>query len=110
MRKHQQLALQQELTTKSRVMAALGYLGVFCLVPLALNRDDNYVGFHTRQGVAIWMVEVTAGFLLFLPTFGGFVFSVVIPICVVVSLLGVAGVVLGKAWRFPFFCEVAEFL
>ncbi|CAK0765428.1 putative Magnetosome protein MamF [Gammaproteobacteria bacterium] len=44
----------------SKMLACMSYLGILALVPLVLNRDDDYISFHARQGVVIWMWEVLA--------------------------------------------------
>lgn len=108
MKSYQQRALEQDLNIKSQVLAMMSYMGALCLVPLLLNRSDNYVGFHTRQGLVIWITEALAGFILFLPTFGRFFFSATMAVCILFSLFGMIGVFLEKAWRFPLVGTLAE--
>ena len=108
MKSYQERALEQDLNISSQLLSMLAYMGFLCLVPLLVNRNDDYVGFHTRQGLVIWITEALAGFLLFVPTFGSFFFSATMVICILLSLFGVIGVFLEKAWRFPFFGTLAE--
>ena len=108
MKSYQQRALEQDLNVSSQLLSMLAYIGCLCLAPLLINRSDNYVSFHTRQGLVIWITEVSAVFFLFAPTFGRFFFSATMAVCVLVSLFGVIGVFLEKAWRFPFFGTLAE--
>lgn len=91
----------------SKTMACMSYLGILALVPLVLNRDDDYVRFHARQGVVIWMWEVLALYALVIPG-GRLFFSISSLLCFVLSVTGVAAVLLGRAWKFPLVGKWAE--
>ena len=56
--------VHSEGTPRSRFMAMLSYLGVLCLVPLIRNREDQFVDFHARQGLVIWIIGIFAIFML----------------------------------------------
>ncbi|HEB72572.1 MAG TPA: hypothetical protein ENI77_08120 [Nitrospirae bacterium] len=108
MKSYQQRALEQDLNISSQLLSMLAYMGCLCLAPLLINRTDDYVSFHTRQGLVIWVIEVLAGLILFTPTFGRFFFSAAISICILFSIFGVISVFLEKAWLFPFFGALAQ--
>ncbi len=93
--------LQREIGLSSRIMAAMSYLGVLSLVPLVMSRDDPYVQFHARQGVVLWMWEVLAIYTLLVPAVGQLFFRVSSMTCLLLSVIGVASVLLGRAWKFP---------
>ena len=87
---------------RSRVMAALSYLGILCFVPLLFNRQDEYVQFHARQGLVLWMWGVLAIFALSLPGIGRWFFSFSGMAIMMLSGLGLISVLLARAWRLPF--------
>lgn len=95
------LLLQREMGVSTRVLSAMSYLGVLCLVPLVMNRSDTYVQFHARQGVVLWMWEVLAIYTLLIPAVGNIFFRVSSIACLVLSVIGVVSVLLGRAWKFP---------
>ena len=41
------------MTTKSKVLACLSYLGILVLIPLIAAKDDEFVQFHVRQGAKL---------------------------------------------------------
>lgn len=84
-----------------RILAVMSYLGILCMVPLILNRDDRYVYFHTKQGLVLWIWSVIAMFVLFIPGIGKIIFSASIMAILLLSLIGLVSVLLGKAWRLP---------
>ena len=54
--------LRSTLGVRTTVMAALSYLSVLCFVPLLVDRDYEFVYFHAKQGLVIWMCGVLALF------------------------------------------------
>ena len=96
--------------TRSRLLATCSYLGVLCFVPLMLNQDDEYVFFHAKQGLVIWMWGVLALFALHLPGIGKWFFSVSALAVLALSVLGVISVLLNKAWKLPIVGQVADLL
>jgi uncharacterized membrane protein len=100
--------LESDGGARARTLAFISYLGILCLVPLIINRDDEYVAFHARQGLVLWMWGVLAIFGLSLPVVGQFFFSVSAMAIMIFSIIGMVSVALSKAWKFPFIGEWAE--
>ena len=90
-----------ERSMRARLMALMSYLGVLVFVPLAMNRDDEYVYFHARQGLIIWLFGIVAIFMLYVPGLGKLVFSFLAMMVMIFSLLGLCSVLLHKAWKLP---------
>ncbi|MEI6560413.1 MAG: hypothetical protein WCO00_18620 [Rhodospirillaceae bacterium] len=100
--------VESEGGLRARVMAAFSYLGILCFVPLLLNRDDEFVQFHARQGLVLWMWGVLAIFALSLPGIGKWFFSFSGMAIMAFSALGLIAVLLQRAWRLPLIHVVAE--
>ncbi|MBF0110516.1 MAG: hypothetical protein HQL76_15215 [Magnetococcales bacterium] len=86
---------------KTRMMAALGYMGVLCLVPLLLNRQDGFVAFHARQGLILWIWAASSFFLMHFPGLGPYIFSTSMVLVTFASLVGLVSVLLNRSWKFP---------
>ena len=43
---------------KTNLLALICYLGFFCLVPILIKEKDEFVKFHTKQGLALFVVEM----------------------------------------------------
>lgn len=92
---------------RSRVMAALSYAGILCFVPLLFGKNDEFVNFHARQGVVLWVWLVLAIFTLQLPGFGWFfVFSS--SFISIMSLFGIISAVFLQMWKLPLVSYFAE--
>ncbi|MEO5366623.1 MAG: hypothetical protein H7831_09775 [Magnetococcus sp. WYHC-3] len=95
---------------RTQLMALFSYMNVLCLVPMLFNRGDEYVMFHARQGVVLWIWAVVAMLGLHIPVIGGFLFSLSAVLIAMLSLVGLVSVALGRAWRIPVVARFAGHL
>lgn len=86
---------------RSSLMAGMSYLGILCFVPLLMNKDDEYVRFHAKQGLVLWTWSVLAMFALHLPGIGKWLFGLSSMAVVVLSVAGLASVAFRRAWKLP---------
>ena len=94
---------------KSYTLGIMSYLGVLCLVPLIVNKEDELVHFHAKQGLVLWVWSVLALLFLQLPGIGKLLFSTSVMAILICSLVGILSVVLGKAWKIPVVHSVSKF-
>jgi fumarate reductase subunit D len=93
---------------KSSLFAALSYLGIMCFVPLLMARDDEYVYFHAKQGLVIWMWGALAIFALHVPALGKWVFGLSSMAVLAFSAVGLLSVLFKRAWRLPLISAISE--
>ncbi|CAK0775680.1 Magnetosome protein MmsF. MamF-like protein [Gammaproteobacteria bacterium] len=84
-----------------KIMALFSYLGVLTLIPLIFNTDDDYVAFHAKQGLVLWMWGVISIFSLYLPVIGLYFSSSSTFLILVCSGYGILSVLLNKCWKIP---------
>ena len=80
-----------------------------CLIPYFLEDKNNFVKFHAKQGLNLFLLEVIVGvsasILVFLLLFLGFaivlVRNIIECIFLVVSIMGIIDVATGKARELP---------
>jgi len=53
-------AIPREEIESGRVLAAVAYLPGLCFIGLLGASDNRYVGFHARQGLLVFLLEVAA--------------------------------------------------
>lgn len=100
--------LESEFNAKTYIMAMMSYLGIFCLVPVLINKDDEYVYFHARQGLVLWIWGVFSIFMLYVPVIGRFFFGLSLLLIIIFSFLGLFSVLFAKAWKLPLIGSLAE--
>lgn len=54
------------LEVDTRVFAGLSYLSILFVVPWVAKREDQFVMFHVKQGVTLFLAEVVVAVILWL--------------------------------------------
>lgn len=95
---------EDPVTDDERIFGTIGYLWIFCIIPLLLKRDSIFVQFHAKQGLVMAVIltvfDFTIGSLLNMISGGiGFVLKLIY-----IGLLGYAAynAYQGKYWKVPF--------
>ena len=89
------------LDWKSKLLAALSYFGMLCFVPLFVNKDDEFVAFHAKQGLILWIWAMAAFLFAVVPGIGPLFFQISTLIIPILSLVGLVSVAVSKTWRIP---------
>ncbi len=85
----------------ARIAAAISYLGVFCLAPIIFKTKNEYVRFHARQGLVIFICEIISVLIWIIPFIGWLIGFVGWVICFILSILGFIKSLSGKKWEIP---------
>ncbi len=82
-------------------IAAIGYIGILCLIPLLAKKDSPYAQFHGKQGLVLFIFDIIVGIIWVIPVIGwiagtvGYIFGFVLFIMGLINALG------GKAQKLP---------
>lgn len=90
----------QKSKDEDRVLAALSYLNVLVFVPLLTKQKNDYVQFHAKQGLGLFMIECVGVLLLFTVVLG-FIATFIFFICGLLSLYGIYNALMGKKVEIP---------
>jgi len=91
-----------------QVYAILAYLWILCLVPVLMKKEDEFVRFHVRQGLVLFMAEVGLGIIGILPLVGPIVYVLGMFVCGLLSLAGIVQVLKGNKWNMPVISDWAD--
>lgn len=91
----------------NRVIAALSYISILCLVPLLLKRDSAFAQWHAKQGLVLVIAAIINFFIGIIPILGSIAIFGVIAI-VVLSLIGIMKALNGELWEAPYVAEYAK--
>jgi uncharacterized membrane protein len=92
----------------TRGKAAISYLGPLVFIPLFYFRQDKFIHFHTRQGLALWVVLIIAITSLLLPGSGKFLFVVLSGIYSAAVVAGLISALIGSTWQIPVLGTLAK--
>lgn len=96
----------------NKVIAAIGYLWILCLVPLLAKKDSKFAQFHGKQGLVLTVVSVIMWFvsmiLAFIPIIGWLIAFVIWIGILVLAILGIINSLNGQYWEMPILGEYAK--
>src|SRR3989338_10408413 len=81
----------------NRVIAAIGYVWILCLVPLFLKRNSQFAQFHAKQGLVLFVAEIFGWLIFWIPLIGWFLGIFII----ILAVLGIMNALQGRYWEMP---------
>lgn len=91
-----------------RVISAIGYLWILCLLPLLGKRNSEFAQHHGKQGLVLtitsfilWLIAIVPVIGLIISFFGGIAL-------IVLAVLGILNALQGKYWEMPYLGEYAK--
>jgi len=85
----------------NKTLAALSYAWILCLVPLLGRRDSKFAQFHAKQGLVLFVIEIIAGLIFWVPLFG----QLLMLALAVVAVMGIIKALNGEWWKIPYIYE-----
>ena len=101
---------KEELEEQDLQIAVLAYLPVLCLVALIAKRREDFVTFHSRQGLMLFLIELCAGMLFFVPAIGPVLALLIVLACIAAAILAIRTVRRRGRWSIPVVGALAEHL
>ena len=86
---------------QDKVVAALSYAWILCLVPLLGKRESEFAQFHAKQGLVLFILELVGSLVFWFPVFG----QLLMLAFVIVSVMGIVKTLNGERWQIPFIYE-----
>jgi uncharacterized membrane protein len=101
--------LSQEVTSDEKVLGAIAYISLLCLLPLLGKKDSELAQFHGKQGL---ILVITWFFLLILGMIPVLGWLIILPIGTIVllifSVMGIINALGGKMIEIPFIGKYAS--
>lgn len=85
----------------NKLMGILSYIGVLCLIPLLTKKDDEFVFFHAKQGVVLFIAEVITAFVAAIPLLGWVIAPIAYLVWFVLAIIGIINVLGEKREELP---------
>ena len=93
---------------RGKVFALLAYVSFLFVIPLFIKRENNFVLFHVKQGLVLFIIESAVCIIRFVPVIGEVIFVFGMVICGILSLLGIIKVCMNELWEMPVVFDFAE--
>ena len=95
---------------ENKILSAIGYIGILCLVPLLLKKDSPFAQFHGKQGLILLIAWVVANAVMIVPILGwlaGFVLNIM---CLVLMIVGIINALKGDTKELPWIGQYGKSL
>ena len=89
---------------ENKIIAAIGYVWILCLVPLILKKDSKFAQYHAKQGLVLFIIEVIGSFVFWIPLIGWLLGIFVL----VLAILGVVKALQGEYWEMPIVHDLSK--
>jgi uncharacterized membrane protein len=102
------LASHDKDVDENKLIAAIGYVWLLCLVPLFLKKDSKFAQFHAKQGLILvvgWFALWVVGWI---PILGWLVMMLGSIVIIILAVLGITNALQGKWWEMPVLGEYAK--
>lgn len=104
--------MEQKTIDEGKGLAWLSYLGILLLIPLLVNKDNEYSKFHVKQGIVLlicWIAGLFSSTILgFIPFLGRLIVSAIWIFIVVLIVMGIVNALNGKTEPLPVIGKYAE--
>lgn len=89
-------------------IGVLSYIGILFLVPLLVRKNDTFVQFHAKQGLALFICEVATCLIAWIPVIGWIIGLVAWIMWLILAITGIMNVVKGKQVPLPVIGKLGE--
>lgn len=94
---------------QDKIMLVLAYLGLLALIPLLTVNDSQYVKWHAKNGLVLWISGIVVVLVLQVIWYlGQFLGCLAMVGVVVVSVVGISKALKGERYRIPIVSDIAS--
>jgi len=93
---------------ENKLIAAIGYIGILCLIPLLLKPKSKFAKFHGKQGLILLIGWVINFFIGIIPVIGWILGFIGMVALIILSILGILKSLAGEYWEMPYLSEYAK--
>ncbi|MBM3251778.1 MAG: hypothetical protein FJZ11_03245 [Candidatus Omnitrophica bacterium] len=101
-------ASQRKEIQEGKIFALMAYLFALCIIPLIFKKENKFALFHAKQGLVIFLGEVTIFVVSMVPGFGYIILDLGKLVFGLLSLLGMIQSISGKYTKIPIIFDIAE--
>ena len=98
---------EQEIR-EGKFFAIISYVCFLCIITLILKKDNKFALYHAKQGLVLFVMEVTAFILSIIPILGWLIGVFGYALFLLVSLWGIMQAALGINSRIPIITDISE--
>ncbi len=93
----------EEFSKKNQknILAIISYIGILCLVPILIKEKDEFVKFHAKQGLVLFIGEIIIWIILRIIPYLWFLGNLFGLLWIILSIIGIMNVLNNKKKEIP---------
>ncbi len=99
---------QSTISQNDKYIAAIGYFGILCLIPLLTRKDSAFAQHHGKQSLVVLIVWILLWVGQIVPVLGTIVWLLGSVWLLILLILGFVNALNGKMWEMPVLAEWAK--
>lgn len=99
---------QTTLSANEKFFAAIGYLGILCVVPLILERKSAFAQHHGKQGLVLLLAWLALWIGNIVPLLGSIIWFLGSLAILMLIILGMVNAFQGRMWNMPVLGQYAR--
>ena len=104
----QQQGTEDSVVKEGKIFAILAYIGILCLIPLLVKKENKFAFFHAKQGLVIFIAEIALGIIGMIPFLGWLIAALGLILIPIICLIAIIQVLMGNYWRIPVIADIAD--
>jgi len=92
---------------EGKIFGIMAYIGILCLLPLLLKKENKFALFHGKQGLVLFLGEVIFSFIGIVPFLGWIIWFLGMTVCFIFSIVGIIQALSGNYWKMPIVADLA---
>ncbi len=93
---------------ENKVIAAIAYIGILCLIPLLAKKDSPFAQAHAKQGLALFIAGFIVSIIGVIPFLGWIIAPIVGLVILVLAIMGLVKALQGEYWEMPLFHDLSQ--
>jgi len=89
------------------IMGIVSYLWILFIIPLLAMRNDEFVHFHAKQGLVLFLASIAVSIFTVIPFVGWVVGPILHLVLFVFWIIAIVNVLLRRQWKMPLLGEWA---
>ncbi len=85
----------------NKLMAAIGYIGILCLIPLLAKKESRFAQEHGKQGLVLVLAYVALWLFTLIPILGWFLGPILVLILMIINVIALIKALMGEFWEVP---------
>ncbi|MBU2589252.1 MAG: hypothetical protein KKA65_01220 [Nanoarchaeota archaeon] len=90
------------------LMGIISYLWILFIIPLLAMRKDEFVHFHAKQGLVLFLSSIAVSIFTVIPFIGWVIGPILHLVLIIFWVLAIVNVILKRKWKMPLLGDWAE--